>query len=77
VDRVLGGGAGLDAGVGLGAGVGLDTGADTGAGVDIGFMSANLKAASLGGVAGRSLSDTRVEADDRPGEGIGSLWQRE
>jgi hypothetical protein len=63
--------------IGLGGGAGAAIGAATGAGVDMGFMSANLKGASLGGVAGRSLSDTRVEADERPGEGMGSLWQRE
>jgi hypothetical protein len=43
----------------------------------MGLIIANLKAASLGGVAGRSLSETRVDAEEKPGEAMGSLWQRE
>jgi hypothetical protein len=32
---------------------------------------------SLGGVAGRSFSETRVEAEEKPGDVMGSLWLRE
>jgi hypothetical protein len=41
------------------------------------LMSGSSMAESFGGVGGRSDSDTRVEADEKPGDAMGSLWLRE
>jgi hypothetical protein len=40
------------------------------------FIIMESESESLGGVAGRSLSEMRVEAEEKPGEAIGSLWLR-
>jgi hypothetical protein len=50
----------------------------SGAEVDGCAIMANFSCSvSLGGVAGRSLSETSVEADEKPGDGTGSLRLRE
>jgi hypothetical protein len=42
-----------------------------------GTMANFSGALSLGGVVGRSLSETSVDAEEKPGDGMGSLRLRE
>ena len=60
----------------LGSGAEADTGSGFGWSMKANFMIMESESESLRGVAGRSLSETRVEAEEKPGEAIGSLWLR-